>query len=160
MVHHRKRFENAYREIDPGKPSTKDSASKEFEDRWDALLDMIVLVDGKMIAYGVTSDMDKLSVSVGQAVAWLLLRCIPGKPEAGKWTKDGPALDWFRKCSRLTCTLKPPCHPTTTKKILGLPGISSTGSMVSTGHQRVQRAINGFNEFNGLPPPTSSTDPT
>ena len=89
LLHHHKRFERAYGED----PSPK--SGKLLEARWGQMLNLVTIDGNSMIVYGANDSRENLGIEISKAIVFVLLRTIPGKPEPGKWTKDGPALDWF-----------------------------------------------------------------
>lgn len=60
---------------------------------------VVVAADGSYLVYTESelTDAQKQShcISIAKVAVRLLLQSIPGKPEAGKWTKDSPAIEWI-----------------------------------------------------------------
>ena len=109
MLYHHKRFEKSYSEVSTNTATSSrqhDSAFGVLEKRWGKLLSLVSIIDGNLIVYGTAESRENVAVEIAKAIVYVLLRGIPGKPEIGKWTKDGPALDWYVALSALGSLLQ------------------------------------------------------
>ena len=88
------------RDPDDNEGKAHKNARTRYRQAWD---NMLRWRNGKMTPHslevwfpeGMDIDAERSCVSIAEAYKNCVFKQLPGKPEAGKWTKLGPALDWW-----------------------------------------------------------------